>query len=150
MKKSNTNIGIICLGVICCFTIVLYGISQFRIIKLSEQIEKLERATDNVYGCQYIDSEFEKIRDEIDMSEYNFQFGAASETFWSDVPVRQGVVEIEDGLRVPADIKVIAAYNLEYATTNFYILMNPTEPGYLVVENTTNGMAAILTVVQAS
>jgi hypothetical protein len=140
MKKIITVV----LAVVCCASMIIAGIALHFGLYAKENVQEL-------YNCYILNQErIQSVKDEVDLSEYDFEFGAASETHWSNVPVRQGLVEIEDGLRVPTNIKVIASYNLEYATTNFYILMNQTQPGYLVVENTTNGMVAILTVVLAS
>lgn len=146
MKKTT-----ITLAVICCIATIISGISIAYAYDANKMVEDHEENFANIYGDQYIDSEFEKIREEIDLSEYNYPLG--ENTYWYPAPVRQAQVEISGNtLTIPAKkhIKVVFAENMSISPDNedfekdrTYTFIDPNEDAYLIVAGTETGVAII-------
>ena len=145
------NISIIVLAVVSCISLAISGITIALAVDNKETIDWIVRTDDNVYGCQYIDAEFEKIREEIDQSEYNYELG--DRTIWYPGEVRQAQVEISgDTLTIPAGkhVKVLFAHNMSISPDNEdfskdrqYSFIDPNEDGYIVVAGVETGVAII-------
>ena len=151
MKKAqHIRAKITLLTVLICISIVASAIS---FSDLQKRIESLEKATDNTYGCQYIDSELDKIREDIDLSKSDYPIGdIGNDTYWYEYGVRQAWTSTnKDTVCIAAgkEINVLYAYNMSIPDNNndpsqdrYYKFKKISEPAYLIV-GATEGIAVI-------
>ena len=125
------------IAVVCCASLVIAGVSLAIANNLSQQVEKLSAAAAATYNTGAIDNKFDKLWEELNLEEFNFELG--DHTYWYDSPVRQAQVKIAEGesLVIPEKLEVADIIFTKNMTStddgNSYTLVDPSKGGTIVI-----------------